>query len=312
MKLSELIAYRNLLNSMSAGPIQHTADIEFNKILHTVGRQPITLGSSLQDLANAHATISDSFRTFETHLDQLKHQLTELIDDVEHPWFAESYRLYEQEMIHETAEYTLNRRPPITTETEEFYKNRITRYTSWKHPAMILRPGLETYINAMVDCDPLYLVDEKYDLLTPAITQYNEVYQRRVRPYIINERQDGDILTALPNNQFGLIFAYNFFNYRPFEVIRQYLNEIYQKLRPGGVLAMTINDCDRDKGVQLVEQHFCCYTPGKMVVDLAQSLGFETVFTWTDDGPSTWIELRRPGELTSLRGGQTLAKIVPK
>ena len=312
MKLSELIAYRNLLTSMSAISIQRSADIEFNKILHTVGRQPITLGSSLQDLTTAHKNICNAHEKFEEYLDQLKHQLSELIADAEHPWFAESYRLYEQEMVHETVEYILNRRPPIAKETEEFYKNRITRYTSWKHPAMILRPGLETYINIMVDCDPLYLVDENYELLMPAINQHNEVYQKRLRPYVINERRDDDILTMLPDNQFGLIFAYNFFNYRPFEVIRRYLKEIYQKLKPGGVLAMTINDCDRDKGVQLVEQHFCCYTPGRMVIELAQSLGFETVFSWTDNGPSTWIEFRRPGELTSLRGGQTLAKIVSK
>jgi SAM-dependent methyltransferase len=164
----------------------------------------------------------------------------------------------------------------------------------------------------MVDCDPLYLVDDRHELLIPTISRHHEIYQRRLRPYVINERQDGEILTALPNNQFGLIFAYNFFNYKPFEVIRRYLEELYQKLRPGGVLIMTINDCDRDKGVVLVEQHFCCYTPGKMVIELAQSLGFKTVFTWTDNGPSTWIELQHPGELTSLRGGQTLAKVVPK
>jgi hypothetical protein len=30
------------------------------------------------------------------------------------------------------------------------------------------------------------------------------------------------------------------------------------------------------------------------------------------DGASTWIEVVKPGELTSLRGGQSLAKIVAK
>ena len=215
-------------------------------------------------------------------------------------------------MIFETTEYILNRRPVISKETQEFYKTRIARYTNWKYPAMVLRPGLETYVNDMVACDPLYLVDEKYELLTPIMNQYNKVYQLRLRPYVINERQDGEILTQLPNDQFGLIFVYNFFNFRPLEVIRQYLTELYQKLRSGGVLIMTINDCDRDKGVMLVEQHFACSTPGNMIIELANSLGFETEFVWTDNGPSSWIELRRPGELTSIRGGQTLAKIMPK
>ena len=75
---------------------------------------------------------------------------------------------------------------------------------------------------------------------------------------------------------------------------------------------MTFNDCDRAKAVILVEQHYCCYTPGYLVRELAQSLGYEIAFAWTDQGPSTWLELRRTGEQPSLRGGQALAKILPK
>jgi hypothetical protein len=42
-------------------------------------------------------------------------------------------------------------------------------------------------------------------------------------------------------------------------------------------------------------------------------VGFELKFRYDDDtGPSTWIELQKPGTLTSLRGGQALAKILPK
>jgi hypothetical protein len=75
---------------------------------------------------------------------------------------------------------------------------------------------------------------------------------------------------------------------------------------------ITINDCDRDKAVDLVERHFCCYTPGSLVEHMVQSIGFEIEFKWHHDGPSTWLELRRPGQLHTLRGGQTLAKILPK
>ena len=75
---------------------------------------------------------------------------------------------------------------------------------------------------------------------------------------------------------------------------------------------MTINDCERDKAVMLVEQHFCCYTPGYLVCDLAESLGYEIILTWNDKGPSTWLELKKPGNFESVRGGQTLAKPIPK
>jgi SAM-dependent methyltransferase len=312
MKLSDLINYQMELNAMSAVPIGQQADIDLEKITYLVGHQSIQLAEHANALQLKHKEIQQTFDSFELNLNQLKIELKQLIETTEKPWFAESYRLYEQEMIHETTEYILNRRPEITPETEQFYRTRIVRYNSWQHPAMIIRPGQETYINELVASDPLYLVDESHDLLLPALSQFNEHYQQRLRTYAINERSGEPILGKLPNSQFGLVFVYNFFNFRPFEVIKTYLTEIYQKLRPGGTLVMTFNDCDRAKGVMLVEQHFCCYTPGYLVRELAQSLGYRIAFSWTDQGPSTWLELQKPGSFVSLRGGQALAKIIPK
>jgi SAM-dependent methyltransferase len=312
MKLSELIAYQNQLDAMSVDPIRQAADGEIEKITYLVKNQNIQILDFTKQLQLKHQSIQQAFLDMNLDLQQLKLQLKQLIENTEKPWFAESYKLYEQGMIHETTEYILNRRPNISAETEQFYRTRVVRYNGWKHPAMIIRPGLETYINELLGTDPLYLVDESHELLVPAMNLFNETYQQRLRPYTINERQDQDILGKLPDGQFGLVLAYNFFNFRPFEVLKKYLSEIYQKLRPGGVLAMTFNDCDRAKGVMLVEQHFCCYTPGYLVRELAQRLGYEIVFSWTDDGPSTWLELKKPGEFTSLRGGQALAKLIPK
>jgi SAM-dependent methyltransferase len=312
MKLSDLINYQMQLNAMSAVPIKRHSDIDLEKITYLVEQESVQIAEHAKTLQQKRHDIQQTFDTFEHSLDTLKSELKQLIEHTEKPWFAESYRLYEEEMVHETTEYILNRRTEITAETEQFYRTRIVRYNSWQYPAMIIRPGRETYINELVASDPLYLVDESHDLLVPAMSQFNELYQQRLRPYTINERNSDQILIKLPNDQFGLIFAYNFFNFRPFEIIRKYLAEIYQKLRPGGVLIMTFNDCDRAKGVMLVEQHFCCYTPGYLLRELAQSLGYEIAFSWTDQGPSTWLELRKPGQKISLRGGQTMAKIIPK
>jgi hypothetical protein len=312
MKLSQLVNYRTQLHAMSASPIGQASDKEIEKITHLVETQDIQIAEFSQKLQQRRLDIDKSFGLFESDLQYLKSELNQLIESTEKPWFAESYRLYEQEMVNETAEYILNRRPNIQPETEQFYRTRILRYNNWQHPAMIIRPGRETFINELLASDPLYLVDESHDLLLPAMSMFNEQYQNRLRPYTINERQDQEILGKLPNGQFGLVFAYNFFNFRPFEVLKKYFGEIYEKLRPGGVLAFTFNDCDRDKGVMLVEQHFCCYTPGYLVRELAQSLGYEVVFSWSDQGPSTWLELRKPGEFFTMRGGQALAKVVPK
>jgi hypothetical protein len=118
------------------------------------------------------------------------------------------------------------------------------------------------------------------------------------------------MMTKIPDGQFGLCLAFYLFDFRPLEIIKKYLTEIYHKLKPGGVLIMTFNDCDREKAVQLVENNFACYTPGYLILDLAKSLGYEVLYSWNDGGSSTWLELSKPGELTTLKGGQSFAKVV--
>ena len=145
-----------------------------------------------------------------------------------------------------------------------------------------------------------------------SINQFNKEYQNRLRISTAIEDKNGPILTKIPNNQIGICLVYNFFNYKPFEIIKQYLIEIYQKLKPGGTLVMTFNDCDRYKAVMLVEQFYTAYTPGNMLRSWAEHVGFKEIYCHHDDGPSTWIEFQKSGELTSLRGGQALAKILPK
>jgi SAM-dependent methyltransferase len=312
MRFSELVNYKNIIDDLSVLALEKNTQIEISKITNIVQTQSIQVEKFSQVLDEKQQKISESFLDFEHQLLDLKSQLKQQITTAEKPWFAESYRLYDQEMRNETLQDIEFRRPNINQETDFFYRARIMRYTGWQHTAMVVRPGFETYINDMVSCDPLYLVDVNHEFFQPCLSSFNEIYQNRIRTYMVNEREDEKILKHLPDAQFGLILAYNFFNFRPVEVIKQWLLEFYQKLRPGGMLLMTVNDCDRAKGVMLVEQHFCCYTPGGLIRDLAESIGFETTFVWHNDGPSTWMELRKPGTWSSIRGGQAPAKILPK
>ena len=164
----------------------------------------------------------------------------------------------------------------------------------------------------MVSLDPLYLIDREHGLLVPTLERFTPEYQRRLRPYYIRENANFPILDKIPNGQFGFCLVYNFFEFKQLEILKIYLGEIYQKLRQGGILAMTFIDCDRAHCVALAESGFACYTPGSLVRELIRSLGYEIVFDWNDNGNLTWLELKKPGELDSIRGGQTLAKIVAK
>lgn len=301
MKLSDLVNYKNQLDALSTIDAQTFTNAELEKFTHLVNDS--TLDNDLH-------SINQAFTEFNSSINRVKQDLKLLISEAEKPWFQESYELYEGE-LNSTADTILNIRSNTSVEDSTMFKSRLSKYIDWHYPGMIIRPGKESFIEDMVGCDPLYLLDLNYDFLTPAVSGFSEIYQRRLRKYIIKE-DSTEILLALPNNQFGVCLAYNYFNFRPFEIIKQYLAEVYTKLKPGGIFIMTFNDCDRSSAVKLVEQHYCCYTPGYLMRELALSMGYEINFYWHSNGPSTWMELKKPGTLSSLKGGQTLAKILPK
>jgi len=300
-KLSELVAYKNEMDRLSTKSAQTFVNAELGKITHLV--QDAGLDQQLVDLNNSLAKFQDSY-------DQLRQGLQDQISEAERPWIQEGYNLYDKGEAN-FADDILRIRQSNSIDSTPF-RTKLTQYADWKYSAMIIRPGLDSFIENMVVYDPLYLVDLSHDFLRPALDKFNQQYQNRLRPYVVNEDLDAEILKQLPNNQFALCLAFNYFNFRPFEIIKKYLEEVYQKLKPGGVFVFTFNDCDRRSAVELVEKHYCCYTPGHLVRELVTTVGYEVVYSWNDDGPTTWIEVRKPGQLDSLKGGQALAKILPK
>ena len=321
MKLSELVAYRNHLSGFDVDNIQYTARRKLEEIVYNVKNSVIQPRAFTQTLEEDQSRVVDSFGHFSSTLAELISELDGMIDTAEKTQYAESTRLYNEEVARygrldeptnkKVNQQILDRRMPMTADVQQMISNRIKSYVDWKYPGLIIRPGVETFISDLVALDPLYLVDYSTELLQPALSTFPEEYQRRLRVY----EQDpcsSNVLNALPDNQFGMCLAFNFFEFTPLEVVEQYLRNIFNKLRPGGILAMTFNDCDRAHCVALVEKNFCFYTPGNRVKAIAKSIGYRQMFSWTDMGNLTWLELRKPGELESIRGGQTLAKIVNK
>lgn len=306
MKLSDLVAYRNELCQLdpaqSGGHLQH---IQF-----VAGRAP-QFQSNLERLDQSYRQIQSAYDDYAAVLADLKRDVQAKIDAESKHWFQESYRLYQEEMVNESVDYILDRRCSISPETYEIFRARLGAHADWQRPGMIIRPGRESWIQHLVGLDPLYILDQDRDLLQPALDNFPEMYQNRVRKYVIDERSEQPILKRVPDHQIGMCLVYYLFNFRPMEVIRRYLTEIFTKLRPGGMLFMTYNDCDNEKAVRLVEQYFCCYTPGSLIRDLAQSLGYEVEFEHCIDGASTWLELRKPGQFMSLRGGQAITRVLP-
>lgn len=312
MKLSELIDYLNLLDKHSMFNIHHEARHSIDTVVHDIINHGLQFKRYSHDIIADANNIDRAFEQFTNTVESIKNHINELVQELEPERYRESMRWFNHESIYETNDYILNRRLHISPEDQELMLGRILRYTDWRLPGLCLRPGQEKWVEHLVPLDPMYLVDNNLELLEPAKSGFHEDYQRRLRLYTIKETLGTPILGELPTEQFGYVFAYNFFNFRPLEIIEQYLKEFWDLLRPGGVVMMTFNDCDYAHGVALSEKNFMCYTPGKKIQELAEAVGFDINDRHHGEGDVAWIELQKPGVITSIRGGQALAKIVKK
>lgn len=311
MKLSELVAYRNQLNRLHIDEARTRTNLDLSKIKHLVGSKEFDPNNIKGLMESKHTEIHEKYNEFVQLVEQAKQEAQQEIDLKEQYWLDETRRLYDQEMVYDTDEHILNRRPSLSQEHDNIIRARIKNFSNSLHPGMVIRPGIETFIQDMVSFDPLYLIDHNDNMLFPSTLEFPDQYRRRLRPYVVDERDlDNAILERLPNNQFAVCLAYNFFEFKPLPVIERWLEEIFAKLKPGGRLMMTFNDCDNEKAVRLAEQYYACYTPGRLVKAIAERIGYEIYFIWNDNLPTTWIELQKPGTLTTYRGGQALAKVV--
>jgi hypothetical protein len=310
MILSQIVAYKNLLDSFKLEEIHHEARHRLDGVIHKIINYDLQFNEYTNEVIEQGHAIDRSFFSFADSIKKIDVLLSKLILERSPEYYQRSTKVYQEEMCFEPNEYILNRHLTIDPVSAELLEGLIGRYADWKWPGVIFRPGREEFIDRLVALDPLYLVDHNLDLLEPAVTKFHPQYQRRLRTYSVDEKSEA-MLSDLPNNQFGYCFAYNYFNYKPIEIIQRYITTIWHKLRPGGVLFMTFNDCDYAHGVALAEKNFMMYTPGSKLVEHAEAQGFEIVSRYRGEADLSWLELRKSGKLKSIRAGQTLAKIIP-
>jgi len=345
MKLSELVGFKNQVDLLlSVESIKLTAEFELLKIKYVLESKNVVPPEQLQELIKNKNNLQQSFDQLDSTVSMVKNYIKKIIAQEEISYYDDSLRFYKQAVNiniehgyareesdipfvdawgivrHVPLEVKNNHKNRINNEiltrnlnVLESVKNiifsRILSYADWHYPAAVIRPGCEDFINHLVANDPLYLIDEHKDLLLPAMNKFNQQYQNRLRPCVIDESTGSNILDRLPDNQFSFFLVYNYFDYKPLDIIKIYLTEIFEKLRPGGTVAITFNDCDYAGAVARVENCIGYYTPGRIILEHCAKIGYTEIFKLANNESSTWIELQKPGRLSSLRGGQTLAKI---
>lgn len=310
MKLSQIIAYRESLDSLPFSESMAALTKDVAVCIDTLTQSPVSLRGQVPTIQQVGLALERDMDNFRGSIDIIKRVLDEEINDRSKEYFSASYAAYES-IKSEPIEMLLNRELRRDDEGEKLLRHRIKLNSNWKYPGMLIRTQKEDFYTEMVDSDPLYLLDTSYQLLEPCLSSVTPNYRARLRTGMIDETHDR-LLPSVPRDQLGFAFAWNFFNYRPIEIMRRYFQEIYETLRPGGVFIFTYNNCTRSMPVVLCEHSFASFTPDWAVKSLLNTIGYEVIDQYDGNYHLNFLEVRKPGTLTTMRGGQTLAVITAK
>lgn len=301
--ISDLLQQIRQIDRASAARIDQTVSIVEGDLDYYVLQNNIGTPGQQDIMRHKLLKIRSVYTEIDNCLESMRQHLRNQIKERQHDYLTASYALHDQSRL-ESSEYILQRKINLSQVSQDLVQSRVMRHGSdWRFPGLIIRPSNETWVESMVALDPLYVVDESWDLLAPFRERFTETYVNRVRMSVVDRNDPDKPLINLPDDQLGFCMAYNFFNFKPFEVMTEYLQELYRKCRAGGVVALTINDADRPGGAQLCERRYACYTPLSMVLGLANSLGFQVYYQAELDAAVTWLELVKPGRLDSFKGG---------
>ena len=305
MKLNELVRLRNELRS-SINLTLIEQELKGNQ--HTLNYLSDLAGDrykdKIQQVSNDHIRVLTIAKEDIDKIQLIIAEIDQEISERTKEFFESNYTT--EHFFYDPHLYRQNKTMLVADGSAEELLNRIYFHSTWEYPAMEIGCRDGEWTKHLVTFDPLYLVDLHFMFLRSALKQFTPEYQARVRQY---QMTNDFRVSNLPLNQFGFIFSFNFFNYLSLDTIKQILLQAQDWLRPGGSMIFTYNNADLSASAGMCENHHMTYVPKSMLVPMVESIGFEVVAT-TDYLPSTsWIEIRKRGELKTVKAHQCLGEI---
>ena len=260
--------------------------------------------------------VSSAFNRLNEYIDENVKLFLSQIQKMETQALQDSLKWYVSKKLPQLREPSAIKPLNIHDEHMQILDIRMKIYCNWKYPGCCLFPRNGLYEN-MVSNDPLYLLDYEQSFLEDVKNTHNTTYRNRLRLYIMqvwHPKFTGRLLgteKALPSKQFGFVFGAHFLNYLPMEGIQAVMHEVYDLLRPGGVAIFTYNNCEFPPTCRLFEQGKSPYTTwydiNKLLIKLEYNINYHYSVRGFD-----WFEVKKPGKLETIKGGQTMGRITQK
>lgn len=262
----------------------------------------------LQQARNRYNDISSHFDEVIKTLQNILIELDNIVDD-------KSSNIFNQNNIDFYNNYS-NYDFTIDATIDTAIQAAIHKHADHFYPALQFGCGVKTkaLTNNVVANDPLYLCDFTQENIDNVSNQFNDIYNKRLRKYVLIQHE----LHQLPHNQFGFIISWMLFNYANFTTVTHYLERMIRLLRPGGHFIFSYNNCDLLESCLVAESGGMSYVSKRHLLRICEHLGYEIVDT--QDIPNSdfhvkyisWIEIRKPGELSTVKRRQVMGAIRQK
>jgi SAM-dependent methyltransferase len=269
--------------------------------------------SALSTFKNLGESVKNTISTLKTAIDDINQDIDKL---------AAELLIKKDEYPHSH----FYKKPTLFTQSEEnikFIWDRLRGYSNLRYPGMQLFCRAPYLTVEMVVNDPLYLCDHHMEYIDTTVEQFNEIYQRRLAKYVISADPERS-LSQLPQNQFGFILSWMYFNYYELDTLTSFLKSILTTLRPGGVFMFSYNNGDLLPSCRISEYGGMSFIPKRNLIKTCIELGFEIIKTFdipnVDDLSTpddkveyiSWVEIKKPGVLQTAKRTQTLGEIISK
>jgi len=322
MTLTQLVDLKKRLEYFTAAKLQLTT----NNL-----RQEVSSWSNLATEGLVRESLDFFVRTFDSieanslSITKLQNDLLELltkeIQNLSNRYLSLGYEIQGRKVLGSTPNADVDRqfrKIEVSPEFADQLGSRIRQYTNWKYPSLEIGPGDGFWTDNLVGSDPLYLVDIHKEYLDSTVSKYNDVYKRRIRPYLTGPENGKSDLTLdfLPSGQLGFIFSWAVFDFLPYEQTKTYLKSCFNSLRPGGIMLFSYNDCDTFKGAAAAEGGLRAWITKSLLLQIFDELNFECLGFYNSSDSNnksdmyhSWVEIKKSGNLFSMKTTQPLGSI---
>jgi SAM-dependent methyltransferase len=320
MNLVDLVNFRNTLQrGVDLQPLRAELDKIIKHHVDTVNGVDDTFAQSTNDVIEHFLTIRNQLQIHQPKILETIDNLNQEIRQRTQKFFTKNYD-FERDLQNDefltqnlrTVRHWRNIRLDRDDSPDKHMLGVIQKHVMYQYPVLEIGCRDGEWTKFLVAGDPLYLADYSEEFLHNAVHQFTRQYVPRVRRYQIKN----DTIENLPVNQFNFIFSYNFFNYLSFDSIKEWMRSAHEWLRPGGVIMFTYNNADFGYGAGMAESGTQSYCPMSLLVPMCESIGLEyhDHKDYVEDigyTPLSWIQFKKPGELTTIKWSQAMGEIKP-